>query len=83
MTSANPRPHRWPPTWFTNLLARGRRAGASVFIIEAWVEKRWQPIAQSNHEASARRLFSEVSYVCPWKLASAAPRLGCLDQDAC
>ena len=22
MTSANPRPYRWPPTWFKDLLAR-------------------------------------------------------------
>ena len=63
MTSANPRPHRWRPTWLTNLL--DRRAGASVFVIEAWVGKRWQPIARSDYEASARRLFNEASYACP------------------
>ena len=59
MTRANPR----PPTWFMNLL--DRRAGASVFVIEAWVEKRWRPIARSDYEASARRLFNQASYVCP------------------
>jgi hypothetical protein len=64
VTSATPRP-RWPPTWFTKFLARDSRAGASVFVIEAWVEKRWRPIAQSDYEASARRLFNQVSYVCP------------------
>jgi hypothetical protein len=63
--SANPRPHSWPPTWFTKFLARGSRASVSVFVIEAWVGKRWQPIAQSDYEASARRLFNQVSYVCP------------------
>ena len=25
MTSANPGPHRWPPTWFTKFLARDSR----------------------------------------------------------
>ena len=60
-----PRPYRWPPTWFTDLLAMDRRAGASVFVIEAWVEKRWRPIARSDYEASARRLFNQASYVCP------------------
>ena len=63
MTSANPGPR--PPTWFTRFLARDSRASASVFVIEAWVEKRWCPIAQSDYEASARRLFNQVSYVCP------------------
>ena len=63
--SANPGPHSWPPTWFTRFLARDSRASASVFVIEAWVEKRWCPIAQSDYEASARRLFNQVSYVCP------------------
>ena len=62
MTSATPRPYSWPPTWFTNLL--GRRVGASVFVIEAWVGKRWQPIARSDYEASARRLFNQASYAC-------------------
>jgi hypothetical protein len=63
VTSANPRPYRWPPTWLTNLL--DRRAGASVFVIEAWVGKRWRPIAQSDYEASARRLFNQASYTFP------------------
>ena len=63
--SANPRPYRWPPTWFTDLLAMDRRAGASVFVIEAWVGKRWHPIAQSDYEASARRLFNQASYTFP------------------
>ena len=63
--SANPGPHSWPPTWFTRFLARDSRASASVFVIEAWVGKRWCPIAQSDYEASARRLFNQVSYVCP------------------
>ena len=61
--SANPGPR--PPTWFTRFLARGSRASASVFVIEAWVGKRWCPVAQSDYEASARRLFNQVSYVCP------------------
>ena len=42
-----------------------RRAGASVSVIEAWVEKRWRPIARSDYEASARRLFNQAWYVCP------------------
>ena len=63
MTSANPGPR--PPTWFTRFLARDSRASASVFVIEAWVGKRWCPVAQSDYEASARRLFNQVSYVCP------------------
>ena len=61
--SANPGPR--PPTRFTRFLARGSRASASVFVIEAWVEKRWHPIAWSDYEASARRLFNQASYVCP------------------
>ena len=63
--SVNPGPHRGPPTWFTKFLARDGRASAAVFVIEAWVEKRWRPIAQSDYEASARRLFNQASYVCP------------------
>ena len=63
--NANPGPHRGPPTWFTKFLARDGRASASVFVIEAWVGKRWRPIAQSDYEASARRLFNQVSYVFP------------------
>ena len=65
MTSATPGPYRWPPSWLTRFLARGGRASASVFVIEAWVGKRWQSIAQSDYEVSARRLFDQVSYVCP------------------
>ena len=61
--SANPAPR--PPTWFTRFLARDSRASASVFVIEAWVGKRWCPVAQSDYEASARRLFNQVSHVCP------------------
>ena len=62
--SANPGPR--PPIWFTRFLARGNRgSSASVFVIEAWVEKRWHPIAWSDYEASARRLFNQASYVCP------------------
>ena len=63
--SANLGPHSWPPTWFTRFLARNSRASEFVFVIEAWVGKRWRPIAQSDYEASARRLFNQVSYVCP------------------
>jgi hypothetical protein len=63
--SANPGPYRWPPTWFTRFLARDSRSSASVFVIEAWVGKRWQPIARSDNEASARRLFDQASYTCP------------------
>ena len=82
--SANPGPHKWPPTWFTKFLARDSRAGASVFVIEAWVEKRWCPIAQSDYEASARRLFNQVSNVRPrGHPAPPTPGLGCFDQDAC
>ena len=55
-----------PPIWFTRFLARGSRgSSASVFVIEVWVGKRWRPIAQSDYEASARRLFNQISYVCP------------------
>jgi hypothetical protein len=63
--SANPGPYRRPSTWFTKLLAMDSRTSASVFVIEAWVEKRWHPIAWSDYEASARRLFNQASYVCP------------------
>ena len=65
MTSATQRPYRWPPSWFTKLLVRDGRASAAVFVVEVWVGKRWRPIAQSDYEASARRLFNQVSYVCP------------------
>ena len=54
-----------PPTWFMRYLTRGSRGSASVFVIEAWVGKRWHPIAWSDYEAPARRLFNQVSYVCP------------------
>ena len=63
--SANPRPYKWPPSWLTDLLTMNSRASAAVFVIEAWVGKRWCPIAQADYEASARRLFNKVSYVCP------------------
>ena len=65
MTSANPGPYRRPSTRFTKLFAMDSRASASVFVIEAWVGKRWCPIAQSDYEGSARRLFNQVSYVFP------------------
>ena len=67
VTSANPRPYSWPPSWFTDLLAMSSRAGAAVFVIEAWVGKRWRPIALSDYEAeaSARRLFKQASYTFP------------------
>ena len=70
--SANPGPHSWPPTWFTRFLARDSRASASVFVIEAWVGKRWRPIAHSDYEASARRLFNQVSHA----LVATSPRIG-------
>jgi hypothetical protein len=65
MTSVTPRPYRWPPSWFTDLLATSRGQSAAVFVIEAWVGKRWRPIARSDYEASARRLFQQVSYTFP------------------
>jgi hypothetical protein len=65
VTGATPRPYRWPPTWFTDLLAMSKRGGAPVFVIEAWVTNRWEQLAQSDNEASARRLFNEASYACP------------------
>ena len=65
VTSANPRPYRWPPSWFTDLLGTSSRPSAAVFVIEAWVGKRWRPIAQSDYEASARRLFNQASYTFP------------------
>ena len=64
VTSANPRPYSWPPSWFTDLLATSR-GSAAVFVIEAWVGKRWRPIAQSDYEVSARRLFNQASYTFP------------------
>ena len=54
-----------PPIWFTRLPRGSRGSSASVFVIEVWVEKRWHPIAWSDYEASARRLFNQASYVCP------------------
>ena len=38
---------------------------ASDFVIEAWVAKRWRRIARSGYEATARRLFYQLSYKCP------------------
>ena len=64
MTLATPRPYKWPPSWFTDLMAMNSR-GSAVFVIEAWVGKRWRPIAQSDYEASARRLFNQASYTFP------------------
>ena len=45
--------------------ALGRRiaSGASVFVIEAWIGKRWRTIARSDYETAARRLFNQASYV--------------------
>ena len=43
----------------------GPQGRCICFVIEAWVEKRWRPIARSDYEASARRLFNQASYVCP------------------
>jgi hypothetical protein len=65
VTNVTPRPYKWPPSWFTDLLATSSRPGAAVFVIEAWVGKRWRPIARSDYEASARRLFNQASYTCP------------------
>jgi hypothetical protein len=65
MTSPTRRPYRWPPSWFTDLLGTSSRPSAAVFVIEAWVGKRWRPIAQSDYEAFAYRLFNQASYVCP------------------
>jgi len=39
--------------------------GASDFVVEAWVAKRWHPIARSEYEVAARRLFERASYKCP------------------
>ena len=65
MTGATPRAYRWPPSWFTDLLAMGSRGNAAVFVIEVWVGKRWRPIARSDYEVSARRLFNQASYTFP------------------
>ena len=75
---AAPRPRRPagagspPPRWWEPLprLLPGRAKLRSVgtpgaSFPEAWVGKRWRPIAQSDYEASARRLFNQASYVCP------------------
>ena len=59
------RPYKWPPPWFKKLLAKDSEGSAFVFVIEAWIEKRWRPIARSDYEAAARRLFNQASYVCP------------------
>jgi hypothetical protein len=47
------------------LLARDNERSASVFVIEAWIGKRWRPIARSDYEVAARRLFNQASCVCP------------------
>jgi hypothetical protein len=60
----SPRSYRWPP-WLQNLLAMDSEHSASDFAIEAWVAKRWRRIARSDHEATARRLFKQLSYKCP------------------
>ena len=74
-----PSPGEQPPTgpsWVHEIKHDGyrlmaRRDALSIGIrlltsvIEAWVGKRWCPVAQSDYEASARRLFNQASYVCP------------------
>jgi len=59
------RPYKWPPPWFKKLLAKDSEHAASVFVIEAWVGKRWRLIARSDYETAARRLFNQASYACP------------------
>jgi hypothetical protein len=63
--STSRKPYKWPPPWLNKLLAKHSERSASVFVIEAWIGKRWRPIARSDYEASARRLFNQASYVCP------------------
>ena len=50
------RPSKWPPPWFKNLLAKDGEPTPSVFVIEAWIGKRWRLIARS---------FNQASYACP------------------
>jgi hypothetical protein len=45
--------------------SEGRIALGSVFVIEAWVAKRWRLIARSEYEVAARRLFERAWYKCP------------------
>jgi hypothetical protein len=59
------RPSKWPPPWFKNLLAKDNEPTPSVFVIEAWIGKRWRLIARSDYEAAAFRLFNQASYACP------------------
>ena len=39
--------------------------GASDIVVEAWIAKRWLPIARSEDELAARRLFERASYKRP------------------
>ena len=47
------------------ILGEGQQGQCICFRDRVWVGKRLHPIAQSDYEASARRLFNQVSYVCP------------------
>jgi hypothetical protein len=55
---------KWP-SWFKSLLPVKSEPAASDFVVEVWVAKRWRPIARSEYEAAARRLFERASYKCP------------------
>ena len=67
MTNVTPRPYKWPPSWFTDLLAMSSRPGAAVFVIEAWVGKRWRPIARSDYEASPVACSNRLRTHFPWR----------------
>jgi hypothetical protein len=62
--SRSQKPYKWS-SWFKALLPLKSEPAASDFIVEVWVAKRWQPIARSEYEVAARRLFEQASHKCP------------------
>jgi hypothetical protein len=62
--SRSQKPYKWS-SWFKALLPLKRESAASDFVVEVWVAKGWQPIARSEYEVPARRLFERASYKCP------------------
>jgi hypothetical protein len=56
--------NKWS-SWFKALLPLKSEPAASDFVVEVWVAKRWQPVARSEYEVAARRLFERASYKCP------------------
>ena len=62
--SRSRKPYKWS-SWFRALLPLKSEPAASDYVVEVWVAKRWQPVARSEYEVAARRLFERASYKCP------------------